>query len=192
MSKQDEANTAKDLVRRIIAGDHVAEKDMIERYNDGMVFMLRHRSKNPALAEDLAQETWRIILEKVRAGDLNDPTKLAAYIIQTAKNQLLMTYRGSYNTKMSHDVDMDQTLDPAEQPSQLVERMNMAKVVKVLVDELNSPRDRDLIARFYLQEEDKKKICEDFGLSELHFNRVLFRARQRFKQIWQERMESHQ
>ncbi len=40
-----------------------------------------------------------------------------------------------------------------------------------------------MLYRYYLAEEDKAAICADLGLSSLHFNRVLWRARQRFKKL---------
>ncbi len=191
MNNKTEAEIAESLVSRVMASDKAAETEMVERYSKGMLFMLRHRSGNQALAEDMSQETWRIIFEKVRAGDLKDHSKLSAYIVQTAKNQLLMCYRSSHHTRVTNDVDTAETADTVDQPDQVIERQNMAKVVRLLVNELKTPRDRELIMRFYLREEDKKTICDDFGLSELHFNRVLFRARQRFKELWLEQVGHH-
>jgi RNA polymerase sigma-70 factor (ECF subfamily) len=186
-----EAQAAESLVERILKGDQTAEQEMVERYNRGVLFMLRHRSKNRALAEDISQETWRIVLQKVRAGDLKDHSRLSAFIVQTAKNQLLMHYRSSHQTKVTLDDKADETVDMSDQPQQVLEKYNLAQVVKKLVSELKTPRDRELIMRFYLQEEDKQSICQDYQLSELHFNRVLFRARQRFKELWVEHIGEH-
>ena len=186
MSNLSEAEVATALITRILAGDTSAEGEMVERYHQGMLYMLRHRTKNPTLAEDIAQETWRIVIEKARNGDLKDPSKLAAYIVQTAKNQLLMFYRGKYFRVEEADENSNEPANPAEEPENVLEQMNTAKVVRVLLTELKSERDRDLILRYYLKDEDKETLCADFGLSELHFNRVLHRARQRFKQLWLE------
>ncbi len=191
LNKMTEAQVAESLVERILKGDQAAEHEMVERYNRGVLFMLRHRSKNQALAEDVSQETWRIVLQKVRAGDLKDHSKLSAFIVQIAKNQLLMYYRSSHQTKVTLDENIEDSLDISDQPQQVLEKYNLAQVVKKLVSELKTPRDRELIMRFYLQEEDKKSICQDFQLSELHFNRVLFRARKRFKELWVEHIGEH-
>jgi hypothetical protein len=51
-----------------------------------------------------------------------------------------------------------------------------------MVAELSSPRDREIVKRFYLDEEDKQTICDDLRLSSLQFNQVIARARQRMKQ----------
>jgi RNA polymerase sigma-70 factor (ECF subfamily) len=51
--------------------------------------------------------------------------------------------------------------------------------------ELPSARDRQLLYRFYLGEEDKERICVDLKLTSLQFNRVLHRARERFRELYQ-------
>ena len=51
---------------------------------------------------------------------------------------------------------------------------------------MKSARDRAAIVRFYLDEERKEQICADLGLTELQFNLVLFRARNRLRQIFQQ------
>ena len=186
MTKESEAEVAAELVSRIIGGDKKAESEMVERYQRGLLFMLQHRANNDALAADIAQETWRIVIEKVRAGLVKQPAKLAAFIVQIGKNQLLMSYRGSHHTKVTTDVDIQEVADGSDAPYKAVERHNITLVVRQLVGELKNKRDREVLMRFYVNEENKDIICEEFELSELHFNRVLFRARQRFKQLWTE------
>ncbi|HSS75550.1 MAG TPA: hypothetical protein VLV54_02295, partial [Thermoanaerobaculia bacterium] len=46
---------------------------------------------------------------------------------------------------------------------------------------------REILLRFYIAEEDKDRIAADHGLSSLQFNRVLHRARQRYKELFLER-----
>ena len=48
-------------------------------------------------------------------------------------------------------------------------------------------RDREVVKRFYLDEEDKDAICRDLGLSALHFDKVIFRARQRMRSLLEAR-----
>ena len=55
-----------------------------------------------------------------------------------------------------------------------------ASIVREILNELKCERDRQILHRFYLLEEDKVDICQDLELSDVHFNRVLYRARQRF------------
>jgi RNA polymerase sigma-70 factor (ECF subfamily) len=57
----------------------------------------------------------------------------------------------------------------------------------VIMSEMPAERDRVVLTRFYLQEDDKDVICRDLGLSPLHFDKVIFRARKRMKEL----LESH-
>jgi RNA polymerase sigma-70 factor (ECF subfamily) len=78
---------------------------------------------------------------------------------------------------------MAQAVHPA--PSQLSAVLldEEAETVRRLIRELPTDRDRQLLLRYYVSEEEKESLCADLGLDSLHFNRVLFRARQRFKEI---------
>ncbi len=62
-----------------------------------------------------------------------------------------------------------------------------ADLVRQVIQELGTPRDRDILLRFYIAEEDKERISADFGLTSLQFNRVLHRARERYREIYLER-----
>jgi RNA polymerase sigma-70 factor (ECF subfamily) len=57
-----------------------------------------------------------------------------------------------------------------------------------VIEELGISRDRDILLRFYIAEEDKERISADFGLSSLQFNRVLHRARERYRERYLERV----
>lgn len=186
MSDQKESQIALELVSRITAGDSSAEAQMVERYDRGLRFMLKRRANSRAIAEDIAQETWRIVIEKVRNQELKNPAALAAFIVQIGKNQLLMHYRSKHNSKTLTNMEITELEDQAKTPQEILEQHNLAMMVRGLIAELRTERDKQIITRFYLDEESKSSICKSFSINELHFNRVLFRARQRFKQIMEE------
>ena len=52
-----------------------------------------------------------------------------------------------------------------------------------LLDMLTVDRDRQILERFLVYEEDKDDICEDLGLDTVQFNKILHRARKRFKEL---------
>jgi hypothetical protein len=56
--------------------------------------------------------------------------------------------------------------------------------VRRTLEGLSTERDRDVLRRFYLTADDKDCICADLGLTRLQFNRVLYRARERFRELW--------
>ena len=181
---ETEASISCQLVTRIVSKDIKAEADMVNRYARGLAFILQRKTNNSVLTDDICQETWRIVLEKIRSGALKDPSKLSAYIIQIGKNQLLMYYRSSQQKRMTLNSDVNVLVDEGQQPQQALESYQLTLLVRKLITELNSSRDKEIITRFYVQQEEKLNICQDLQLTELHFNRVLYRARQRFKELW--------
>ncbi len=56
-------------------------------------------------------------------------------------------------------------------------------LVHRLLAELPADRDRTILTRFYLKEDEKSEICRDLNLTELGFNQVIFRARNRLRDL---------
>ncbi|HEX9941914.1 MAG TPA: RNA polymerase sigma factor [Thermoanaerobaculia bacterium] len=188
----DEAAVAADLVRRIAAGDEAAEGQLVERYRRGLLYLLRHLGALPDLADDLQQETFRIVLERLRQGGLADPAGLAPFLRGTARNLFIAERRKTARRRTWGDTgELAEAVAPAPSQLQSVLLEEEGEIVRRLIGELPTDRDRQLLLRFYVGEEDKESICADLGLDSLHFNRVLFRARQRFKDLL-ERFEKRQ
>ena len=180
----DEAAVAADLVRRIAAGDESAEGALVERYRRGILYLLRRLGALPDFADDLQQETFRIVIERLRRERLADPAGLAPFLRGTARNLLIAERRKAARRRTWGDTgELAEAVASAPSPLQSVLLDEEAEIVRRLIGELPTDRDRQLLLRFYVGEEDKESICADLGLPSLHFNRVLFRARQRFKEL---------
>lgn len=178
-----QAGTAAALACRIRAGDAAAEAELVERYSRGVRFLLSELTRDPARTDDLHQETFRLVLEKVRAGELREPEKLPGFIRQIARNLFIAEYR---KTARRGTEDLEAVPPPADPaPSQLARVLQEedARLVRELLAELHPERDRTLLLRFYLAGETKERICADLGLTSSLFNVVLHRARHRFKAL---------
>ena len=172
------------LVHRILAGDKTAEGEVFERYARGVRFLLLELTGDPSRADDLHQETFRLVLEKIHAGELREPDRLPAFIRSLARNLFI----GEYRQKAKQPVVSNDELaaaSPDRSPSPLARLLakESAAIVRRLLQELEPPRDREILFRFFVAEHRKEEICNDFGLSSLHFNRVLHRARGRLKKL---------
>ena len=180
----DEQSVAADLVARIARGDASAETELWNRYSRGLLFLLRRRTNDADLADDLRQETFRIALEKLRARGLDDPGRLAAYLRGIAVNLVTGDWRKRFrrNTFPDSDVVADAG-DDSSNPIDEVSRQQVAAAVAGLLNELGVTRDREILRRYYVDEADKAQICGELDISPTHFNRVLFRAKQRFRTL---------
>ena len=184
-ASSDPGNAA-DLVGRIRAGDHEAETELVERLGRGVLMILRRSTRNAAVSDDLYQDTFRIVLEKVRQGDVRDAEKLPAFIASVARNLVIEYFR-----RTARHENLNETAEaerpPHSTPNQLeaVLQKEKAAIVRQVIDELPTDRDRQLLFRFYVVEDDKEQICADLGLTSLHFNRVLHRARERYRDLYE-------
>ena len=184
-SPAEEAAASANLVKRIGQGDIEAETELWSRYSRGLLFLLKYRTGDPELAEDLRQETFRLALEKLRRGDIQDPAKLAAYLRGIAVKLVAGDWRKASRRRTAPDSEaVERAADQRPGPLDGVERLELQRIVRRLIDELPVARDRQILLRFYLKEESKESICASLGISDpVHFNRVLFRAKGRFKQL---------
>lgn len=178
-----------EVVRRIRAGDPGAENELVQRYRRGVAAILRRSGADSAIAEDLAQETFALGLRKIREGEVRQPERLAGFLSSLARNLAIEHFRRAAARRIAGSPDVD-VASPALSPLEELLRAERAALVRTVLAELPSERDRQILLRFYLSEEDKDLICKDLGLSSLHFNRVVFRARERYRDTYLKRTES--
>lgn len=189
---QTSAELMSDLVRRIVSGDPAAEAELVQRFHRATSFLLRRLTRDEAAAEDLYQETFRLVIEKVRGGELREAERLPGFVSSMARNLFLGSARRDVRRRQRHEDDPEAAeTAPDPGPGQLaglLARERAATVRRVLA-ELKNERDREILTRYYIADQDKEAICRDLQLSDLHFNRVLFRARQRYRELYESRQE---
>ena len=179
-----ESRVSAELVRRIGEGDRGAEEELIRRYSRGLLYLLRRRTGNEALALDIRQDAFCVALEKLRSEPLDNPQRLAPYLRQTAINLLSADHRKAVRRRTDPDSELvERAADDGAGPFENVSREEAAKAVRALLEELRVPRDREILIRLYLRDDDRDAICADLGIDSAHFNRVLFRAKERFKAL---------
>lgn len=181
----DEAAVACELARRIEAGDDRAEEQLVIRYSRPLLFMLRRRANDADLAEDLHQEVFRVVIERLREGSIKEPAKLAGFIQSTGRYLLIGEIRRAQRRRTVTDSDAIDASEDLQASTQYQDANNdeEAATVRKMLEQLKPERDRAILIRFFLQDEDKASICSALDLTELHFNRVLYRAKKRFKAL---------
>lgn len=170
------------LVSEIGKGSPRAEEVFYQRYYTGLVIMLEARTRDRARAEDLAQDALLTVLTRLRESGIDHPERLSSFVHQTAKYQFIGWVRKSVNkTEFTPTVE-----DHAEESESVVDELDRDEVrqkVRRLISEMKVARDREILYRFYVRDQAKPVICEALDLTPAHFDRVINRARNRFKQL---------
>ncbi len=174
-----------DLVKRVIAGDSVAEEELVRRYKQGVAVIIDQIVRSQSLTEDVSQDTFKIVLGKVRRGEVREPERLSGFVCSVARNTAIDYIRRARHLKNQEAIGNAEQI-PDSAPSQLEQilKQEKARVVRQIINELKIERDRDLLFRYYIAEEDKDKICSDLDLTRAQFNNVISRATARFKELY--------
>jgi RNA polymerase sigma-70 factor (ECF subfamily) len=176
-------DTSKSLAIRILEGDTVAEAELVERYSNGLRLILLKRTGNPQLTQDLCQDTFVIALQKLRAGQLRNPEALGGFLRQIAINLSIEHFRKERRYVHQEDGIIALQTPHIERKAERIDRERVRAILDGALEELAQPRDREILKRFYLLDEDKSSICGALELSAAHFDRVLYRAKQRMHSL---------
>lgn len=181
---QEEARVTAAIVQGIRAGDEGAESRLVEHYSSGLRYLLIRRIRDEERARDLLQDTFYIAIAKLRETDLDNPERLAGYLRGIAIRVALNAGRRRQREPYGMEIDAIAQI-PDREPGQFeqVAREQTLAAVQKLLKTMPMKRDRELLTRFYVQDQDKQEICDALGLDSLHFNRVLFRAKKRFRKL---------
>lgn len=171
------------LVNRIINGDATAEEELVTLFKAPVFHIIRRIAKNTSVVEDFSQDTFLTVIKKIRNGDLRQAESLGSFVAAVARNHAIEQMR-LIRRRASEDLEhADQVPDPSPDPLNKLQRSAQIDELRDVMEEL-IPRYRELLLRFYINEEPKEEICADLGLTSGQFDGVLHRARKRCKAIY--------
>jgi RNA polymerase sigma-70 factor (ECF subfamily) len=191
---EEEARTAARIVRGFRGTEEErarCESEMVERYSRGLRYLLARQIGDHERARDLLQETFCIAIEKLREKQIEQPERLAGYLRGIAVRVALNAGR----RRKREPVGLDSSTIAAVPNNELRQFQHVSgketqSAVRKILQSMPVERDRELLIRFYVYDQDKQEICRELGLNSLQFNRVLFRAKNRFKSLLEKTAEA--
>ena len=181
---KEETRAASRIADAIRRGDAAAEAELVDRYSKGLLYLLVRRAGDPESARDMLQETFLVAIEKLRKVRLDNPARLAGYLRGIAIRVSLSA--GRRRSREPYSVDPDFVAGIADNRPRQAESIAAEQVtaaVRGLLETMPVQRDRELLIRFYVYDEEKRHICDVLGLSSQHFDRVLYRAKKRLRKL---------
>lgn len=178
-----------ELVKRIQTGDETGMEDLYRLFARGIRFYLCRQLGVQEL-DDKVHDTFLIVVQAIRRGDLREPERLMGFVRTVVRRQVAAHIDHVVHSRRDElhlDVGV-RLMDNRRNPEQ-----NMAFQQKVdymlEILQLLSERDREILTRFYLHEESQEEICEDMKLSETQFRLLKSRAKARFGDLGRRRLQ---
>jgi RNA polymerase sigma-70 factor (ECF subfamily) len=167
-------------LERLRAGDSDTERHFCAYFND--LIRIKVRARGMAVAfDDIRQETFVRVLRTLRSPDgLRDPGALGAFVNAVCGNVMLETGRSRRNAGADPPKDQDERPDPSPSAETqfLTEERKFA--VRSAIESLE-PRDRELLAALFLEEQDRDRVCQRMGVTRDYLRVLVHRAKQEFK-----------
>jgi RNA polymerase sigma-70 factor, ECF subfamily len=156
---------------------------LIGRDYIGLRTLIVRRTGDPHVAADLLNDAICTALEKYRAGEIDKPSRICGYVFQVAMNHL-RNHRRAIAERPDRRVDAKVFESLSDDDEEEFDEDNRItdQVIKI-IRSMPSERDRRILVRFYLDEEDKDGICRELKLTPAQFASVLHRARLRLKDL---------
>jgi RNA polymerase sigma-70 factor (ECF subfamily) len=159
-------------------------RKLLQTQYAGVVNLMIRKLKDRELANDLVNEAVAITLEQLRASGTLQIDNVAGYVFRVSLN-LLRNHRRHSNNRSDLRVDMGALESVPTEVRDDVEAIQIKRHVTKVIRSLNTARDREVVKRFYLEEQEKEAICTELGLTAMQFSQITSRARQRMKSIFE-------
>ncbi len=172
-----------DLVNGIRAEEPEAMENLYRLFSRGVRFYLC-RQLGPQELDDTIHDTFLIVVQAIRRGDLREPDRLMGFVRTVVKRQVAATIEQNVQTRRDvQGLEQGSSIsDRRETPEERVISGQRAEIMEAVLRSL-SPRDREILTRFYLQEQNQQEICAQMGITETQFRLLKSRAKARFGEM---------
>ncbi len=178
----------RDLVARIQRGDPSGMEQLYAVFSRGVRFYLC-RQLGPQDLEDRIHDTFLIVVEAIRRGELRDPDRLMGFVRTVVRRQVANSIDVAVQTRRDQAelscgfCVYDERANP-EEDAIARQQVDIMKHVLHGVSE----RDREILTRFYLQGQTQEQICREMDLTETQFRLLKSRAKARFGELGQRKL----
>lgn len=179
------------LVRQIQDGDEPAMEQLYEIFSQGIRFYLC-RQLGPQELDDKVHDVFVIVVQAIQRGDLRDPDRLMGFVRTVVRRQVAAYIDEAVHCRREElNLELTFLADSRRNPEQNVALRQKLDLMKSVLSELTD-RDREILTRFYLNEQTQEEICQDMDLSDTQFRLLKSRAKARFGELGRKKLQHRQ
>ena len=185
LSQVDDADLARRILAAAPASDATAESELCRRFAPRIrLYGLRHL-RSEAAAADLTQEVLLMTLQKLRAGAVREPEKLASYILGTCRQVVVDGRRsGSRRERILDTFAMDLT-SIVEDDTDTLDANRLHQCLERLPE-----RERAVLVMTFYDDQPADAVGLDLGLSAGNVRVIRHRGIERLKACVQAREQA--
>jgi RNA polymerase sigma-70 factor (ECF subfamily) len=175
------------IVEKIRRGDQAGIDAFYRVINRGMRFLIS-RQLRPEVVDDTVQDAFVMIIAAIQKGQLRHPAALMGFSRTIVK--CLVVKRIHELTLARKDSDLEREWNfpsRAASPEQLVARSERTALMQRVLMEL-STKDREVLVRYYLHEQNEEQICKELSLTATQFRLLKSRAKSRFGELGRKKL----
>jgi RNA polymerase sigma-70 factor (ECF subfamily) len=176
------------LVDRIRAEEPSGMEDLYRIFSKGVRFYLCRQLGAQEL-EDKVHDTFVIVVQAIRRGDLREPERLMGFIRTVVRRQVAAHIDLAIQGRREHMAieGGPSLIDSAGDPEEHYLVQQKAELMEKILGGMPK-RDREILTRFYLDEQPQDQICSEMRLSETQFRLLKSRAKTRFGELGRKKL----
>jgi RNA polymerase sigma-70 factor, ECF subfamily len=177
-----------ELVERIRSGKTDGMEELYELFSRGIRFYLC-RQLGPQELDDKVHDTFVVVVQAIRRGELREPQRLMGFVRTIVRRQVAAHIdRVVHNRREQAEFDSTvRVADPRGNPEEAAIFRQRIGLIRQVLGEL-SERDREILTRFYIEEQSQDTICAQMGLTETQFRLLKSRAKARFGELGKKKL----
>jgi RNA polymerase sigma-70 factor (ECF subfamily) len=172
------------LVSRVKANDPRGLEELYGYFSKGARFYFcRHLGLDQL--DDRVHDTFLIVVDRLKRGELRDPERLMGFIRTILRRQVASYVRGTVEERRDHaplDAESEYCLDFRGCPEERIIDLETVDIMERVMRGM-SLREREILTRFYLLEQAPERICKEMRINMTQFRLMKSRAKGRFGQL---------
>jgi len=176
------------LVERIRFSQTDGMAELYHLFSKGVRFYLCRQLGIQEL-DDKVHDIFVVVVQAIRRGELREPERLMGFVRTVVRRQVAAHIDKAVQARREQmDLDASSRVpDPNGNPEEAAIFNQKEDLVRRILAELSS-RDREILTRFYLQEESQEEICAVMILTETQFRLLKSRAKSRFGELGKKKL----
>ena len=178
-----------DLVERIRNGDESGMEELYRLFGRGIRYYLCRQLGHQEL-DDKVHDTFVIVVQAIRRGELREPDRLMGFVRTVVRRQVAAYIDEAVHSRKD-ELNLDLGVRVADRRNNPEQSAAFRQKVELMLEVLRSlsERDREILTRFYLDEQSQESICQEMALSETQFRLLKSRAKARFGEIGKRKLQ---